>query len=77
LIGRVLRDCFCVLQTSFTKLLVSITPSVEAGPTNPKIPAGFAGIADLLGVLEHSKFALNVTLFVHHEHFLHPKTGNL
>ena len=77
LIGRVLRDCFFVFQTSFTMLLVCNTPSIKAGPANPKIPAGFAGIADLLGVLEHSKFALNVAFFVRHEYFLHPKSGNL
>ena len=35
------------------------------------------GIADLLGVLEHSKFALNVAFFVRQEYFLHPKSGNL
>ena len=58
-------------------LLVCNTPSIKAGPANPKIPAGFAGIADLLGVLEHSKFALNVAFFVRHEYFLHPKSGNL
>ena len=34
-------------------------------------------IADLLGVLEHSKFALNVAFFVRHEYFLHPKSGKL
>ena len=38
---------------------------------------GFAGIADLLGVLEHFKFALNVAFFVRHEYFLHPKSGDL
>ena len=43
----------------------------------PKIPAGFASIAYRLGVLEHSKFALNVAFFVRHEYFLHPKSGNL
>ena len=37
----------------------------------------FAGIADLLRVLEHLKFALNVAFFVRHEYFLHPKSGNL
>ena len=38
---------------------------------------GFAGIADLLCVLKHLKFALNVAFFVRHEYFLHPKSGNL
>ena len=37
----------------------------------------FTGIADLLGVLGRSKFALNVAFFVRHEDFLHPKSGNL
>ncbi|MDG1182064.1 MAG: hypothetical protein P8N30_04975 [Tateyamaria sp.] len=37
----------------------------------------FTGIADLLGVLERSKFALNVAFLVCHEYFLHPKAGNL
>ena len=58
-------------------LLVCITPSIKTGPVDPKIPAGFTGIADLLGVLEHFKFALNVAFFVRHEYFLHPKSGNL
>jgi len=58
-------------------LLVCVTPSIKTGPADPKILAGFAGITDLLGVLEHSKFALNVAFFVRHEYFLHPKSGNL
>jgi hypothetical protein len=58
-------------------LLVCVTPSIKTGPADPKIPAGFASIAYLLGVLEHSKFALNVAFFVRHEYFLHPKSGNL
>lgn len=58
-------------------LLVCITPAIKAGPADPKIPTGLAGIADLLGVLEHFKFALNVAFFVRHEYFLHPKPGNL
>jgi hypothetical protein len=36
LIGSVLRDCFCVLQTSSTKLLVSITPSKKLDRPIPK-----------------------------------------
>ena len=48
---------------------------VEAA--NAKIPASLAGIADLLGVLEHSKLALNVAFVVRYEYFLHPKLGNL
>ncbi len=43
-------------------LLIGISPSVKAGPTNSEIPASFAGIADLLGMLEHSKLALNVAV---------------
>ena len=58
-------------------LLIGIPPSIKAGPANSKIPASFAGIADLLSMLEHSKFALNVAFFVRHEYFLHPKLGNL
>ena len=58
-------------------LLVCVTPPVKAGPADAKIPASFAGIADLLHVLKHLKFALNVAFFVRHEYFLHPKSGNL
>ena len=58
-------------------LLIGIPPSIEAGPAYPKIPAGFAGIADLLRVLEHSKLALNVAFVVRHGYFLHPKSGKL
>ncbi len=36
-----------------------------------------ARITDLLRVLKHLKFALNVAFFVRHEYFLHPKSGNL
>jgi putative transposase len=42
-------------------------------PADAKVPASFAGIADLLRVLKHLKFALNVAFFVRHEYFLHPK----
>ena len=28
-------------------------------------------------MLEHSKFTLNVAVFIRHEHFLHPKSGSL
>ena len=66
-----------ILPASFATLLVCIPPSIEAGPAYPKIPAGFAGIADLLRVLEHSKLALNVAVFVRHEYFFHPKSGKL
>ena len=66
-----------ILPASFATLLVCIPPSIEAGPAYPKIPAGFAGIADLLRVLEHSKLALNVAFVVRHEYFLHPKSGKL
>jgi hypothetical protein len=58
-------------------LLVCITPSIETGPADPKISTGFAGIADLLGVLEHFKFALNVAFFARHEYVLYPKSKNL
>ena len=58
-------------------LLVCITLSIETGPADPKISTGLAGIADLLGVLEHFKLALNVAFFVRHEYFLHPKSGKL
>ena len=58
-------------------LLVCVTPPIKAGSADPKIPASFAGIADLLRVLKHLKFALNVAFFVRHEYFLHPKSGNL
>jgi hypothetical protein len=53
-------------------LLIRIPPSIEAGSPNPKIPTGFAGIADLFGVLKYPQFALNVALFVRHGNFLHP-----
>jgi len=58
-------------------LLIGIPPSIKAGSPNPKIPACFAYIADLLSMLEHSQLALNVTFFVRHKNFLHPKLGNL
>lgn len=58
-------------------LLICFAPSVKAGPANPEIPASLTGIADLLGMLEHSKLALNVAFVVRHENFLHPKSGNL
>jgi len=58
-------------------LLIGIPPSIKAGPAHPEIPASLAGIADFLGMLEHSKFALNVAFVVRHENFLHPKSGNL
>ena len=58
-------------------LLVCVTPPIKAGPADAKIPASFAGIADLLRVLKHLKFALNVAFFVRYEYFLHPKSGNL
>jgi hypothetical protein len=32
---------------------------------------------DLRGVLDHFKLALDVSFFVRHENFLHPKLGNL
>ena len=58
-------------------LLICITPSIKNGSADPKILASFVGIADLLGVLEHSKFALNVAFFVRQEYFFHPKSGHL
>ena len=57
--------------------LICVTPPIKAGPADAKIPASFAGIDDLLRVLKHLKFALNVAFVVRHEYFLHPKSGNL
>ena len=64
-------------QVGFAMLLIRISPSIEAGSPNPEIPTCFAGIANLLGMLKHSKFTLNVAFFVRHQNFLHPKLGNL
>ncbi len=58
-------------------LLIRIPLSIKAGSSNPKIPTRFAGIADLLGMLKHSQFTLDVTFFARHENFLHPKLGSL
>ena len=77
LIGWVLRNRFGVLQTSFAMLLIRFPPSLKAGSPNPKIPTRFARIADLLGILTHSPFTLDVSFFVRHENLLHPKLGNL
>jgi len=68
---------FAILQGSFATLWVCITPSIKTGPANPKISTGFAGITDLLSVLEHSKSTLNVAVLVRHEYFIHPKSENL
>jgi len=77
LICGIFRSRFGILQPSFAMFLLCFAPSVETGPTNPKIPAGFAGVTDLLSVPEHSQFALNVAFFVRHEYFLDPKLGDL
>ncbi len=58
-------------------LFIGRAPSLEAGPADPKISTGFAGISDHFGVLQHSKFALNVAFIVSHEYFLQSKFGNL
>ena len=58
-------------------LLVRISPSIEAGSPNPEIPTCFAGITNLLGMLKHSEFKLNVPFVIVHQNFLHPKLGNL
>ena len=70
LISSVLQNRFGIPQPSFAQY-------IKTGPANPKIPAGFMSVADPLGVLEHSKLALNVDFVVRHEHLLHPKSGNL
>jgi hypothetical protein len=36
-----------------------------------------ASFVDVLGMLEHFKFAMNVAFFVRQEYFLHHKSGNL
>ena len=77
LIGWVLGNRLGVTQTSFTMLLVCVTPPIKAGPADAKIPAEFAGIADLLRVLKHLKFELNVAFLVRNEYFLHPKSWNV
>ena len=58
-------------------LLIRIPPSIEAGSPDPEISTCFAGIADLLGMLKHSQFTLDVPFFVRYQNFLHPKSGNL
>ncbi len=54
-----------------------VSPSIATGSANPEILAGLAGIADFLGMLQHSKFTLNVTYFVRTENVLRPKPGSL
>lgn len=50
-------------------------PPIKTGADGPEIPVSFASIADLLGVLELSEFALNVAFFVRYEYLFHPKSG--
>ena len=45
-------------------LLIRIPPSIKAGSPNSKIRTRFAGTADLLGMLKHSQFTLDVSLFI-------------
>ena len=58
-------------------LLKRVSPSIEAGSSNPEISAWFGGIANLIGMLKNSLFTLDVPFFVCHENFLHLKSGNL
>jgi hypothetical protein len=44
-------------------------PAIEAGPTNAKISAGLADIANLVSVLEHPQLVVHIAPeFVHHGH---------
>ncbi len=55
-------------------LLICIALPIKTGTSDPKMSTG---IAELVDVLEHFKFALNVAFFVGHECFHQPKSGNL
>jgi hypothetical protein len=77
MIGRVMRNWFGCYQSSFVMLWTCITPLIKIRPANPKIPVGPTGITNPLNLLEHPKFAVNVTFFVRHKLFLHPNSGNL
>jgi hypothetical protein len=62
-------------QTSFTALSVSLSPSVEAGPTYAEIPASFGNMPYLFSVSQYPQLALNLALIPVHAHLLLPKSG--
>lgn len=64
------RNRLGILRNGFTELLVCFPPSIETISPNPKIPASLAYVANLLGMLKHSKLASNVPFFVRQK--LHP-----
>jgi len=43
-----------------------MSPSVETGPANPKVPACLADITDLYRVLKNAEFAMDFALIVGH-----------
>jgi len=66
LICRVLRDRLGIGEPCFAVFSISFAPAIETGLADPEISARLAGVANLLRVLKHSQFALNLALFVRH-----------
>ncbi len=66
LVGMIMGNGSGVGQAGFTSVGVGMSPSVETGPANPKVPACLADITDLFRVLKNAEFAMDFALIVGH-----------
>jgi hypothetical protein len=53
-------------QASFSALYVGLSPTVETGAANPKIPTRLRNMANLFSVSKYPQFALYLALILGH-----------
>jgi len=62
---------YIITVRRITSVGVGMSPSVETGPTNPKVPACLADITDLFRVLKNAEFAMDFAQIVGHRKHPH------
>jgi hypothetical protein len=65
-VGVPFGDGRCIDQASFSALYVGLSPTVETGAANPKIPTRLRNMANLFSVSKYPQFALYLALIRGH-----------
>jgi len=68
-IGGIFRSCLAIFEACQAMLPIGGPPTIETGPTDAKITASLADIANLVSVLEHPQLVVHIPPeFVHRNH---------
>jgi hypothetical protein len=73
-VGMASRDRRCVDQPCLTAFGEVFSPSIEACPANAEVATRLCNMADLIRISKYPQFALNLALFLGHQHLHCPET---